>query len=305
MLISEPGKITDELYLLGAKHNIIYLVEGRESMLIGGGMSWIAPYLEKQLLEFNIDLGKIKYLVIQHAHFDHCGVVPYLKRKLPDVLVLGTESAKSILSKDKVIDYIEAINRMMVDFYGFSREYDGLNLRIDSINIDMTVHDSTVIDLGNDLDIHFIETPGHSPCAVSVYIPKLKAIFPTDSAPCPMGSIDNLARPSPQFDFTLYMASLKKLMSHDIEICGFDHYAAAVGEDANKVLQNAFKYCREYEQRIAGLYRETKDMEEISRQVARETIASDKFDFLSEDLMLPISRAEVRNILKAAGVLDI
>jgi len=304
MLISEPGKITEGLYLLGAKHNIIYLIEGEESMLIGGGMSWVAPRLEQQFTQFDIDLQKIKYLVIQHAHFDHCGAVPYLKRKIPGLKVLGTEAARGTLSKEKVISYIEAINRMMVDFYGYSREYDELQLRIYDIGVDEIVGDNTVIDLGQGMDIHFIETPGHSPCAVAVHIPWLKAIFPTDSAPCPVGSLDNLARPSPQFDFALYMASLKKLMGYDIEVCGFDHYAAVVGEDAKKVLQNAYGYCREYEKRIVGLYRETGDLESVTRLIARETIASDKFDFITEELMLPISRAEVHNILKAAGAID-
>ncbi|MDD5312648.1 MAG: MBL fold metallo-hydrolase, partial [Dehalococcoidia bacterium] len=147
MLKSEPDRITEELYLLGAKHNIIYLVEGKVSMLIGGGMSWIAPRLEQQFTQFDIDLKKIKYLVIQHAHFDHCGAVSYLKHKIPGLMVLGTEAARDILSKEKVISYIEAINRMMVDFYGYSREYDELQLRIDDIGVDETVGNSTVINL--------------------------------------------------------------------------------------------------------------------------------------------------------------
>ncbi|MDD5313552.1 MAG: hypothetical protein PHO26_11000 [Dehalococcoidia bacterium] len=119
-----------------------------------------------------------------------------------------------------------------------------------------------------------------------------------------MGSLDNLARPSPQFDFALYIASLKKLMSYEIEICGFDHYAAVTGEDAGKVLRNAYEFCREYEKRIVRLYRESGDIEGVTRLIARETIASDKFDFVTEELMLPISRAEVRNILRASGAID-
>ena len=48
MLIKGPGKILDQLELLGTWPNCIYLLKGEEAMIVGGGMSWIAPDLEKQ-----------------------------------------------------------------------------------------------------------------------------------------------------------------------------------------------------------------------------------------------------------------
>jgi glyoxylase-like metal-dependent hydrolase (beta-lactamase superfamily II) len=271
-------------------------------MIIGGGMNWIAPQLEEQLARFEINTTEIKYLVIQHSHFDHCGVVPYLKRKYPGLKVLATGAAKNILARPKVISYIELVNKLIIDAYGMQDQYDRLDLKVDAIAVDETVGDSSIIDLGGGLKVRFIEVPGHSACAVAVYIPSLKAIFPTDAAPCPAGSIEKLARPSPQYDFTLYKQSLMKLLSYDIGICGFDHFAAVTGDDARRVLQNGLEQSLEHEKRIAGLYKESGDFESIARQVARETMAADSFDFMNEDLMMPISRAEVRNILKSSGI---
>ena len=302
MLINKSGQLAEGLYLLGSEQSLMYLVWGKEAMIIGGGMNWIASQLEEQLTAVGIEAEKIKYLVIQHTHFDHCGAVPYLKRKYPQIKVLATNAARKILSKEKVINYIELVNKLIIDSYGLQDQYEKLNLKIDAITIDETVNEATTIDLGNGLDIHFMETPGHSPCAVSVNIPGLKAVFPTDSAPCPLGSIDKLARPSPQHDYILYKQSLRKLLTHDVEICGFDHYAAVTGADARQVLLNGLTVCEEYEKFIVGLYNETGDFEQVARQVARETMEIDNFDFMSEDLMLPIYRAEVRNILKSAGI---
>jgi 2-aminobenzoylacetyl-CoA thioesterase len=302
MLTDRPGKITEGLFLLGKGMCLMYLVRGNDAMIVGGGMSWIAPQLEEQLGNTGVEPGDIKYLVIPHSHFDHCGAVPYIKRKYPWIQVLATESAKTILSKQKVIDYIELINMLMVDHFGVKDQYEKLNLKIDAINVDMTVNDSTVIDLGNGLDVHFIETPGHSPCAVAVYIPGLKSIFPSDAAPCPIGSVDKLARPSPQWNYTLYKQSLKRLLNCDVELCGFDHYAMVMGKEARQVLENGLKMCLEYEKRIAGMYGEMGDFEKVARVVARETLEVDNFDFLNEDLLMPVARAEVRNILKDAGI---
>lgn len=302
MIIEQPCKLAEGLYLLGEKQSLVYLVRGKEAMIIGGGMNWIAPKLEEQLERFEIAAVEINYLVIQHSHFDHCGAVPYLKRKFPNLKILATESAKNILARPKVINYIELVNKLIIDAYGLQEQYEKMNLRVDAIDVDVTVSDSTVIDLGLGLEARFIEVPGHSVCAVAVNIPGLKAIFPTDAAPCPTGSIDRLARPSPQYDFTLYKQSLIKLLSYDIEICAFDHFAAVTGTDARQVLQNGLDQSIEYGKRIAGIFQKSGDLELTARQVARETMQADGFDFLNEDMMMPIARAEVRNILKSYDI---
>ena len=200
MLIDKPGKIAEGLYLLGQQICLMYLIRGKESMIIGGGMNWIAPKLDGQLQEFGVLADEIKYLVIPHPHFDHCGVVPYLKRKYPQMKVLASEASRAVFSKQKVIDYIEAANMFMIDHFGVRDQYEKLNLKIDAITIDQTVNDSSIIDLGNGLVAHFIDTPGHSPGDISVYVPGLKAIFPSDAVPCPLGRIDKLALPSPQYN---------------------------------------------------------------------------------------------------------
>lgn len=304
MLIEQPCKLADGLYLLGEKHSLVYLIKGEEAMLIGGGMNWIAPQLEEQLTRFEIPAAEIKYLVIQHSHFDHCGVVPYLKRKLPNLKILATESTKNILSRAKVIKYIELVNKLIIDAKGMQEQYEQMNLKIDAVDVDVTVSDCSAIDLGGGLEVRFIEVPGHSICTVAAYVPKLKAIFPTDAAPCPMGNIEKLARPSPQYDFTLYKQSLMKLLNYDIEICGFDHYAAVTGVDARHVLQNGLEQSIEYGDRIVGLYKQGGGLESIARQRAREAMEVDSFNLMSEDLMMPIARVEVRNILKSYGISD-
>ena len=303
MYIDRPGKICEGLYMLGNKQSLIYLVQGLKSMLIGGAMSWIAPQLEQQFKEFDIDTGRIEYLVIPHPHFDHFGAAPYLKRKLPHMQVLGTGASVRVLSKEKVINYSEMVNKLMIDLYKLQDEYERMNLKIDAVTIDKIVDDSTVIDLGDGLEVRFIETPGHSPGDVTVYVPGLKAIFPSDAVPCPLGGVDRQAWPSPQFDFTLYKESINKLLPLDVDICCFDHYSTVTGADARQVLLNAVKVCKEYEDDIVEQYRLVGDMEKVAGQVAKRKLEVEDFGFLNQDLMMPIARAEVRNVLKSARLI--
>jgi len=103
-------------------------------------------------------------------------------------------------------------------------------------------------------------------------------------------------------DYDLYKASLGKLMQHDIEICGFDHFTAVVGEEARQVLVNGLKRTDEYQEHIVSLYRCSNDIEDVARHVAREASKFDALDYSNEDFMMPVYRAEVRNILRASGI---
>jgi hypothetical protein len=58
----------------------------------------------------------------------------------------------------------------------------------------------------------------------------------------------------------------------------------------------------DYGKRVVDIYNEKKDFEQTFRWVARERLKVDGFTFLNEDLMMPVARAEVRNILKASGI---
>jgi hypothetical protein len=74
-----------------------------------------------------------------------------------------------------------------------------------------------------------------------------------------------------------------------------------VGAEAGQVLRNGLKLCDEYQQQILEMYGKEGDLETVAMHVARRTIIMEKTEFISEDVMVPVARAEVRNILKAAG----
>ena len=50
MVITEPGKVTDRITLLGSLESCVYIVDGGdECMLLGGGLSYIVPGLLRQI----------------------------------------------------------------------------------------------------------------------------------------------------------------------------------------------------------------------------------------------------------------
>ena len=84
MVFDTPGKITERIWLVGRRESCAYLVgDGSEYALLGGAMAYVAPDVLEQLADFSIDETKIRRIVILHSHFDHCGMVPFLKRRWP------------------------------------------------------------------------------------------------------------------------------------------------------------------------------------------------------------------------------
>ena len=82
MRIKKAGRIDEGLWLLGTEESCVYLLEGsRSSVLISAGLSYILPDFFRQIADWGISEKKIDHIIILHAHFDHLGVIPFLKRK--------------------------------------------------------------------------------------------------------------------------------------------------------------------------------------------------------------------------------
>lgn len=297
MWIGEPGKVTDRIDFLGTREICLYLLKGKEAMIISGGMSYIAPSLERQFFQMDFDTKNIEYLVVLHSHLDHCGAVPYLKRKFPQVQILASAYSQEAFSKEKVVNAIASANKGAIDASGLQDEYERLNLEFDGIQVDQVVAEKDIIDLGDGIEAHFIETPGHTKCSLAVYVPKLKAMFPSDSAPVPLADGNGLSVPSPQYDFLLYVESLKKLSSYEIEICAFEHHGVFLGEQARNILPQGLEQTEKFKNCVIAQYQEIGDLDKVTQKLASEIQEKNELPFLTLELQVTITKAAIRNIL--------
>jgi glyoxylase-like metal-dependent hydrolase (beta-lactamase superfamily II) len=297
MWIGEPGKVTDRIDFLGTREICLYLLKGKEAMIISGGMSYIAPSLERQFFQMDFDTRNIKYLVVPHSHFDHCGAVPYLKKKFPQVQILASAYSQEVFSKERVVNAIASANKGAIDASGLQDEYERLNLEFDGIQVDQVVAEKDIIDLGDGIEAHFIETPGHTNCSLAVYVPKLKAMFPSDSAPVPLADGSGLTVPSPQYDFLLYVESLKKLSSYEIDICAFEHHGVLFGEQARNILPQGLEQTEKFKNYVIEQYQEIGDLDKVAQKLASEIQEKNELPFLTLELQVTITKAAIRKIL--------
>ena len=304
MWVREPGKVNGRLDFLGTSDICLYLLRGKEAMIIGGGMSFIAPSLETQFSKIDLEPNKLRYLVVSHSHLDHCGAVPYLKRKFPYIQILASAHSEKVFAKEKAVNFIAVANKQMIDRLGLQSEYERLNLKFDGIHVDRVVNENDVIDLGDGIEVHFLEVPGHTQCSIATYVPKLKALFPSDAAPPPTDDASGLFFPGPQYDFAMYKQSMERLASCEVEICAFEHYGAVTGEQARQILQEGLSQTERLGNRIIKLYQQTGNLDETIERAATEILQRNQFNFMDREIQVTVLSTAIRKILSYAKLLN-
>jgi glyoxylase-like metal-dependent hydrolase (beta-lactamase superfamily II) len=306
MWIREPGKVTDRLDFLGARENCLYLLRGNDMMIIGGGMSWIVPALEIQFSKMDFEPKKLKYLVVSHSHFDHCGAVPYVKKKFPHIQILASAYAEKIFAKEKAMNFIAVTNKYAIDRLGLQGEYESLDLKFDGIHVNRIITEKDIIDLGDGIEVHFLEVPGHTQCSIATYVPKLQALFPADAAPPPTDDGDTIFFPGPQYNFGMYKQSMERLASLEVEIFASEHYGVVTGAQAGQLLQDGLRQTERLRNSIIEMYQQTRDFDETIQKAAAEILPRNEFDFMGmgREMQLMVLSTAIRRILEYAGLID-
>lgn len=299
MVIDEPGKVTERIWLVGRREACAYLViGGDEYALLGGAMAYVVPDLLDQLQALGIDEKKIRRLVILHSHFDHCGMMPFLKRRWPWATVTASKRAQALLQTPKVVDNIEALNRAAIEQKGLAAEADRLNLSFTAVTVEDAVQDGQVLSCG-DLSLEILDVPGHSSCSIAVYLPEEKALFASDAGGIPFGD-DVFTAANSNFD--LYQQSLEKMAARDVEIYLAEHYGALTGEAGRGFLQKSMAAARKTRTALEQTYADTGgDVEKTAEKITDYMMAGAPAGFLPREVMALVAGQMVRFVSKTAG----
>jgi 2-aminobenzoylacetyl-CoA thioesterase len=298
MNCQNTGKICDGLWYLGRPESGVYLVEGRDgSIIISGGMSYLVPDLLRQFDEFGLKEDRIQGILILHAHFDHIGIVPFFRRRNPGRKVYASARAWEILSEPKHIDTINQFSHKLTE-----RMKIHIPLTVDELDWPMglcgdTISEGDVIDLGNK-EIQVFETPGHSSCSVSAYVPQIKALFPSDGGGIPYKGTVLAAANS---NFTLYLDSLKKLEPLPIDYLCADHFGYVYGDEARTYVSSSIDSAMKERARLEEIYRRSFDIDIAAKEATSSFIKENPDYFLTLDVYEGVCRQMMRHIAKTLG----
>src|SRR4030043_718464 len=293
MRMRKPGKVHERIWFLGREESGVYLLEGNNSsMIVSGGMSYIVSDLLQQFKEFDMDENRIKKLLILHSHFDHVGIVPFFKRRHPEIEVYASERGWGILRMDKAILTINEFSRNVTKRMKKEDVYstDDIDWRNDVSG--KTIREGDRIDLG-DLKVSILEIPGHSSCCIAAYVPELKALFPTDGGGIPF---NQTIISSGNSNYTKYQQSLEKLKDLEVEVYGADHYGYLIGEEARKFIHKSIEMANKNRALIEQVYRSTQNIDVAVQKLVSSFYKENPNYFLSPEILLDVYRQTVRHI---------
>jgi 2-aminobenzoylacetyl-CoA thioesterase len=296
MLIQKAGFVADNVLLLGSRHICTYLVMGDVYALLGGGVSWEVPRLEAQLDRFQVDRDRIRYLVVSHAHYDHCSAAPYLMQRYPHLKVVASAYGAHLLNKDKAVRLMRDVNRQTLDALQKPDHHNGISLEFKPVPVAVTVGDGDRVDLGGGVTLEFYLTPGHSRCSLSTYVPELKALFPAEAVPYPESNQGKLIVTATH-DYDDYIGSLEKLKALEIRLVGYEHGGALTGKAATSIISRGLGATRRQRQRIIERYNELQDLDRLVEETVENYHTLQLFRLIPIDVLRAIIHRMVRSAL--------
>src|SRR5215204_5850125 len=101
----EPFKIIGNIYYIGASDVTAYLITTPQGhILIDSGFAETVPQIKANVAKLGLKLEDVKILLINHAHFDHCGGLAELK-KLTGARLFASPPDATVLENGGASDF--------------------------------------------------------------------------------------------------------------------------------------------------------------------------------------------------------
>jgi len=182
MLNDTPGWIDSRLALIGAPDVPLYVIVNDEAAtLIEGGLSGMTELVWRQLNELLRDHGGLRHLrywLITHSHYDHCGLLMTLKSRMPWIHVSGSPDAYDVFQSPSARWTIRELDTLA------SRAWAPL-VGVEFAELSelpfYPVNPGRQLDIGDGMQMHAFALPGHSRCQLGYYSPQLDVAFVSDA----------------------------------------------------------------------------------------------------------------------------
>lgn len=238
------GDISERISVAANPMYPAYVIKGDSgNCMIDAGINLMGPLYLKSLHAILHDVNELSHLLLTHSHYDHLGAMPYLKRRIPEVLVGGSPYITELLKKENVLikmGYLSDLQRPL-----FTEIVGDEDVSIESVPMDLELKDGDEIDLGG-LTCRVLEAPGHTRDSLAFYVPELEALFPGEAVGVSIGMEGAGIHPQFLSSYDQYVASLDRLAALKPKMIGIGHGFVFTGDDALEFLDDSIRITGEY-----------------------------------------------------------
>jgi len=261
--------IARSFYQLGTPSYPAYLTMGDKGMIIEGGTGATFPIIVDQVRELGIEPERIEYLALTHTHPDHIGAVPHLKKLWPHLKVIASDLAAKLLQKEEVIKDFIRMDRTIAEILLVKGDIDWWPVELENpvFEVDVIVGEGDKIDLGSGMVWTVYETPGHSPCHISLHSERDGILV--------IGDATGIYEPDKEVFWPNYFQSLeeycnsiRKLAALPARIGARSHGGVVEGEP-RRYLQRVIKATEAYHREMIDRLANGESPEEIALEKAK------------------------------------
>jgi glyoxylase-like metal-dependent hydrolase (beta-lactamase superfamily II) len=242
------------------------------------------------------DAQRLRYLLLTHSHFDHSGAAPYLQRKIPGLRIGASGRAADVWRRPNAIQMIQNLSKAAEENY--QALIGGENVLFDGLKVDLALEDGAEIDLGEDVRVKVLATPGHTRDAVSYYLPWIRTLICGEA----VGTLcrDGSVRPQFLASDRDYIESLEKLRRLDINILIMAHLNILTGDEVQNHLSRSIEATVAFRGRIEKeLAAAHGNQQEAVEKISREDYEEKKIILQEKRPYLINLTAQVKTIAEA------
>ncbi|MBV1757139.1 MAG: MBL fold metallo-hydrolase [Dethiosulfatibacter sp.] len=189
-----------------------------EMILVDCGYPDTIDQFESEAKKLNIDLNRLDKIVITHHDWDHVGSLKAFKVRYPNAKIISSTTQARYIAGEKPSLRLESLIAKVDILEGIEKELTSQKIEIirlvEHCQVDRFVEDNEAI--SNDGDVICIDTPGHMPGHISIYVKPSKTLIAGDALNVIQ---DELSGANSVFTFDMEEAdrSIKKMSNLDIE----------------------------------------------------------------------------------------
>lgn len=213
--------VLDVKFKFGDTEDVIHpviLFDDTEMVLIDCGYTGFISNIETAIRDKGLDCNKLTKIVITHHDHDHMGALAALVKKYPNIQVVAGEAEAPYITGEKKSLRLEQAENMQKylpeDQKEFGTMFCEILRKVEPAKVDIIVKEGDIFPWCGGCEM--IETPGHTPGHISLYVKDKKTMITGDAA---VLENDRLEIANPQFTIDMPKAekSLLKIRGYDVD----------------------------------------------------------------------------------------
>lgn len=261
MWIRSSGQISENVFQLTTPFSTNALFSsGAAAALIDASVAAASDRLVEELTNTLSDMSELKFILISHAHFDHLGGIPALRKLVPDVELVASPATAELLRDAAVLKETYDRNRAVTEASGMKWDVSEKEWK-DALEVHHPVGDGDKIDLAGGVEVTVIATPGHTSDSVSFYLRPDDIVAGGEA----LGHYRGRDKLDPAFltNYGEYLRSLDKLASLNLRGVLLPHGGALTGDLAKNYFMAARAETERFREQVKARVETGQTIDEI------------------------------------------